>query len=120
MVVDEYGGFEGMLSRVGLTGRLLAKAAPAPDSSTTIQPAGQNLYLVDGSTRLEELERELEFTLEAEGVDTIGGLVMNHFGYPPKPGETLTIGGLHIKVKRTSRARVQQLELRVTEEDVAS
>lgn len=120
VVVDEYGGFEGILSRVGLTARLLAKAAPAPDSSTTIQPAGQNLYLVDGSTRLEEIERELEVTLDAEGVDTIGGLVMNHFGYPPKPGETLSLEGLDIKVKRTTRARIQQLELRVTGEDVVS
>jgi Mg2+/Co2+ transporter CorC len=48
---------------------------------------------------------------------------MNHFGYPPKPGETLVIGMLDIKVKRTTRTRVQQLELRVVEsrpeEDVA-
>lgn len=119
VVVDEYGGFEGILSRAGLTARLLAKAAPAPDTSTTIQPAGQNLFLVDGSTRLDEIERELEVTLESEGVDTIGGLVMNHFGYPPKPGETLSIGGLDIKVKRTSRARVQQLELHVRGEEAA-
>jgi Mg2+/Co2+ transporter CorC len=54
-------------------------------------------------------------SFDAEGVDTIGGFVMNHFGYPPKPGEKLTIGTLDIKVKRTTRARVQQLELRVME-----
>lgn len=115
VVVDEYGGFEGLLSRNSVTARLLAKAAPAPDTSSGIQPVGQNRYLVAGSTRLDEIERELEVTLEAEGVDTIGGLVMNHFGYPPKPGESLTIGSLDIKVKRTSRTRVQQLELHVNE-----
>jgi putative hemolysin len=44
---------------------------------------------------------------------------MNHFGYPPKPGEKLTIGSLDIKVKRTARARVQQLELHVLEAEEA-
>jgi putative hemolysin len=70
---------------------------------------------VAGNTRLDEIERDLEMSFDEEGVDTIGGLVMNHFGYPPKPGETLTIGTLDIKVKRTTRTRVQQLELRVIE-----
>ena len=115
IAVDEYGGFEGLLTRANVVSRLLAKAAPAPNASPGIQPLGQDRYLVAGSTRLDEIERELELNLDAEGVDTIGGLVMNHFGYPPKPGEKLTIGGLDIKVKRTNRARVQQLELHVLE-----
>lgn len=115
IAVDEYGGFEGLLTLPNVVSRILAKAAPAPNTSSGIQPLGQDRYLVAGSTRLDEIERELEVNLDAEGVDTIGGLVMNHFGYPPKPGEKLTIGTLDIKVKRTNRARVQQLELHVQE-----
>ncbi|MFZ4764627.1 MAG: transporter associated domain-containing protein [Roseimicrobium sp.] len=111
VALDEYGGFEGLLSRDCVTSYLLAKAAPTPHASLGIQALGRNRYLVAGNTRLVEIEHELEITLEAEGVDTIGGLVMNHFGYPPKPGESLTLGELDIKVRRTSHARVQQLEL---------
>lgn len=113
VVVDEFGGFEGVLTRHNVTERVLAKAAPSQYGFASIQSIGPNRYLVAGSTRLDEIERELDVTLEAEGVDTIGGLVMNLFGYPPKPGERLTVGGLDIKVKKTARARVQQLELRV-------
>lgn len=115
IAVDEYGGFEGLLTRANLITLVLGKAAPAQNSVSGIQLIGQNRYLVAGSTRLDELEHDLEVSFDAEGVDTIGGLVMNHFGYPPKPGEKLTIGTLDIKVKRTTRARVQQLEIIVTE-----
>lgn len=115
VVVDEYGGFEGLLSRANVVELLLAKAAPAPTSSAGLQGIGPDRYLVTGTTRLDELERELEVEFAAEGVDTIGGLVLNAFGYPPKPGEHITLAGLHIKVKRTARARIQQLELHVLE-----
>jgi CBS domain containing-hemolysin-like protein len=117
VAVDEYGGFEGLLTRGNVISLVLAKAAPAQNAVSSIQAIGRNRYLVAGGTRLDEIERDLEMSFDAEGVDTIGGLVMNHFGYPPKPGEKLTIGGLDIKVKRTTRARVQQLELHVIESD---
>lgn len=115
VAVDEYGGFEGLLTRGNIVSLVLAKSAPAQNAVSGIQPIGPGRYLVSGGTRLDEIERDLEMSFDAEGVDTIGGFVMNHFGYPPKPGEKLTIGTLDIKVKRTTRARVQQLELRVTE-----
>lgn len=121
IAIDEYGGFEGLLSRTNIVERVLAKTAPTQNTLTGIQSIGPNRYLVAGSTRLKEIEQELEVTLKAEGIDTIGGLAMNHFGYPPKPGEHFRTEDLNIKVKRTSRARILQLELRVrkTEEDDA-
>lgn len=119
IAVDEYGGFEGLLSRANIVERILAKTAPAQNTQTGIQSIGPNRFLVAGSTRLKEIEQELGVTLRAEGIDTIGGLAMNHFGYPPKPGELFNTDDLVIKVKRTSRARILQLELRVvkTEEE---
>ena len=59
------------------------------------------------------MNRELEIELEAEGVETLGGLVFSQFGYLPKPGERLELDGVTIKVKRTARNRVTQLEIRV-------
>jgi CBS domain containing-hemolysin-like protein len=115
VVVDEYGGFEGLLTKANVVEQILAKVAPAPTSSAGLQSIGPDRYLVSGTTRLDELERELELEFDVEGVDTIGGLVLNAFGYPPKPGEHIIVAGVHIKVKRTARARIQQLELHVLE-----
>ena len=70
---------------------------------------------------MDEINRELDASLEAAGIDTIGGLVFNHLGYLPRPGERVEMGGLLLKVKRIGRNRIQQLEARQrpTKEDEA-
>ena len=116
VIVDEYGGFEGLLAQGNIIERLLAKAAPAQSSEPSIQSLGQGRYLVIGTTRVDEVNRELGLELDAEGIDTIGGLVFNSIGFLPKPGERLQIGGIAIKVKRIARNRIQQLELEIKTE----
>lgn len=116
VVVDEYGSFEGLLTRDRFVELLLSKAAPSAANTLGVQPIGPDRYLVPGHTRLEEIERELGLILPpSEGVDTLAGLVMNHFGYPPKPGEMLALPGAQLKVKRTSRARILQVEVELLE-----
>ena len=46
---------------------------------------------------------------EEEGIDTIGGLIFNRLGQLPKKGQELQIGGLHVKVRRVSRKRVDEV-----------
>jgi CBS domain containing-hemolysin-like protein len=113
VIVDEYGGFEGLLAHGNIVERLIGKAAPAPSSELAIQSLSEGRWLVNGSARLDEVNRELEIELDAEGVETVGGLVFSRFGYLPKPGERLELDGVTIKVKRTARNRVTQLEIRV-------
>lgn len=112
-IVDEYGGFEGLLTHANMVERIVGKSAPAPSTQRAIQMTGEGRYLVNGSTRIDDVNSELEIDLESEGVDTIGGLVFNHFGYLPKPGERATLEGVTVKVKRIGRNRITQLELRV-------
>lgn len=117
VVVDEYGGFEGLLARVNIIERLIGKTAPAQNYEQSIQSLGHGRYLVSGTTRVDEVNRELDLELDAEGIDTIGGLIFNRFGYLPKPGERLDLDGVSIKVKRIARNRIQRLELSIKNED---
>ena len=125
LVVDEYGGLEGMVSQEEIVDWLLYDAAPWQGEGGEIRELGQGRYLMDGATRLDHIGDELSITLSAEGIDTIGGLAFTHLGHLPKPGERITVDGIDIKVRRVSRSRVQQVELRLpdrkgkTEEDEA-
>ena len=47
--------------------------------------------------------------LEAEGLDTIGGLVFNRLGYLPKPGEKLELGVLKVVVKQVGPKRIEEV-----------
>lgn len=116
VILDEYGSVEGLLSGTNISERLLYKAAPAQSAERAIQPLGAGRYLVSGLARIDDVNRELEVDLNAPaGMDTIGGLVFNRLGYLPRPGEQVQIGEVVMKVKRTTRNRIQQLEVQVDE-----
>ncbi len=115
LIVDEYGGLEGMVSQEEIVDWLLYDAAPWQGDGGEIRELGQGRYLMDGATRLDHIEDELGVTLEAGGIDTIGGFVFTQLGHLPKPGERVSIDGTDIKVRRVSRSRVQQVEMRLPE-----
>ncbi|KOE56953.1 hypothetical protein S23A_0201670 [Aggregatibacter actinomycetemcomitans serotype b str. S23A] len=49
-------------------------------------------------------------------MDTIGGLVMQAFGYLPKRGEEITLDNLHFKVTSADSRRIIQLRVTVPDE----
>jgi|GEM_PF-6306718 len=116
IVVDEYGGFQGLLTHQDVVNHVLSKTAPASEHQASIQPMGSNRYLIAGNTRLAEVEHELDINFDNDSVDTIGGLVINLFGGTPKPGQRIMLQGFEIKIKKTAKLRVQQLEIRLMED----
>lgn len=123
LIADEYGGLEGMITRREIADWLLYEAAPWHGESSEIRDLGGGRYLLDGGTRLDHLKEELGVDLQADGIDTIGGLVFNQLGHVPKPGERISTDTAGIKVRRIVRARIQEVELRLkpkpADEDVA-
>jgi CBS domain containing-hemolysin-like protein len=114
IIVDEYGGLEGLVTRREIADWLLYDTAPWLGEASEIRDLGRGRFLVDGGTRLDHLRKELDLPLEDEGsIDTIGGLVFNQLGHVPKPGERLSLPGCEVKVRRVVRARIQELELRI-------
>lgn len=113
LVVDEYGGLEGLVSQEEVVDWLLYDAAPWRGEGGEIRETGEGRYLLDGATRLDHIESELSLSISSEGIDTIGGFVFTQLGHLPKPGERIHLEGADIKVRRVSRSRVQQVELRL-------
>jgi putative hemolysin len=126
LIVDEYGGLEGMVSQEEIADWLLYEAAPWQGEAGEIRELSPGRYLIDGGTRLDDVCSELQLILPAGGIDTIGGFVFNQIGHVPKAGERIKVEGGEFKVRRVVRARIQQVELRMhqlhtteTEEDAA-
>lgn len=115
LIVDEYGGLEGMVSQEEIADWLLYEAAPWQGEDVEIRELGPRRYLLDGGTRLEDVSELLGENLQSGGINTIGGYVFNELGHLPRAGERLRLTHGEIKVRRVVKARVQQLELRVHE-----
>ena len=94
---------------------ILSEAAPLRgDVDLYIEPLEDGKFLVSGDARLDDLREHLGFDLEADGIDTIGGLVFNRLGYLPQVGTKIELPRLTATVRRTSRKRIQELLLEKT------
>jgi CBS domain containing-hemolysin-like protein len=115
IVIDEFGGTEGIITMADIVEEILSDAVPARgDADLYIEPLENGQFLVSGRARLDDLREHLGFELEADGIDTIGGLVFNRLGYLPQAGATIELARLTITVRRTSRKRIQELLLEKT------
>jgi putative hemolysin len=115
IVVDEFGGTEGIITMSDIVEEILSDAAPARgDVDLYIEPLENGKFLVSGHARLDDLREHLGFELEADGIDTIGGLVFNQLGYLPQAGARIELPRLAVIVRRTSRKRIKELLLEKT------
>src|SRR5881396_2148973 len=83
VVVDEFGGTEGIITMDDIMEEILSDAISRGDVDLYIEPLGHGRFLVSGNARLDDLSEHLGFRIDAdaEGIDTIGGLVFTRLGY---------------------------------------
>lgn len=110
VIVDEFGGTEGMITLSDIIEEIISDAVPAADQGLYIEHAGNGRVIASGQTRLDDLT-ELGFNLEEEGsgLDTVGGLIFNRLGFLPKAGTHLEINDVSLTVRRSSRKRVEEV-----------
>jgi CBS domain containing-hemolysin-like protein len=113
VVVDEFGGTEGIITMEDIVEEILSDALPGGgvDVDLYIEPREDGKFLVSGNARLDDLSDYLGFRIDAEGIDTIGGLVFTKLGYLPPSGTQLEIPRLAITVRRAGRKRIEEVLL---------
>jgi CBS domain containing-hemolysin-like protein len=114
IVVDEFGGTEGIITLNDITEEIISDAAPLGDADLYIEPLEDGRFLVSGNARLDDLSEHLGFELEADGLDTIGGLVFNRLGYLPPSGTRFEMPRLAVTIRRAGRKRIEEILLEKT------
>lgn len=109
IVVDEYGGTEGIVTLADIIEEVVGDAVPAGGEDLYIEALDDHRLLVGGHARLDDISEHPGFELEAEGLDTISGLIFNRLGYLPKAGATLEIEPLTLTVRQVSRKRIGEV-----------
>jgi CBS domain containing-hemolysin-like protein len=108
MLVDEYGGTAGIVTLQDLLGALVGRIeAEQPFESSALagqqsRSAPDGSLLVDGLTRLSELEDLLGIRVDEElraEVDTVGGPVMLRLGSVPAIGDQVGISSWLLRVE---------------------
>lgn len=111
IVVDEFGGTEGIVAPPDLVEQIISDAIPSAGEELYIESAGEGRLLLAGHVHLDDLSERTGIELEAEGLDTIGGLVFNQLGSLPRPGDVVELKGMRLTIRRVTRKRIAEMLL---------
>jgi CBS domain containing-hemolysin-like protein len=109
IVVDEFGGTEGLVTFNDIVEEVIGDAVPRGEDELYIEEVAPGKWLASGGARLDDLSELVGVDLRREGLDTIGGLIFNELGYLPKPGAIVEITPLHFEIRQSSRKRILEV-----------
>jgi len=112
VVLDEFGGVEGVVTLDDFIEEILRAAAPRVEADLYIEQTGEGRLMASGSARLEDLSEYLGFDARMEGVETIGGYIINSLGKLPYQGASVRLGSWKVTVRSMMQRRVREVMLR--------
>ncbi len=113
VVVDEYGGTEGLITMEDLLEEIVGEIRDESDIEAPRFERRGDAWEVDGAVLLDELEGSGLDVGEHDTQSTVGGAVLAVLGRIPRVGDVVEIGGCKVEV--TSLARRRVVRVRVTQ-----
>lgn len=115
VVVDEYGGTAGIVTMEDLVEEIMGNIRDEyDDEEEEIVEESENVFTVDGTAYIEEVNELVGEVIPEGDYDTLGGFIISQLGFLPKDGEMnevvyenvkLTI--LNVEERRIGKVRVE-------------
>jgi putative hemolysin len=118
IVVDEYGGTEGIITMEDLLEEIVGNIYDEFDEpeQPEIVPLAENEWRVTGSTPISSLVDDLDLPLpESDDYDTLGGMIVTRLNAIPKDGEELDleVNGVALHVEKIQEHRIESVVIRL-------
>jgi CBS domain containing-hemolysin-like protein len=119
LTVDEYGGITGLVTMEDLLECIFGEIHSPSDEQyqISIKDPREGRYIVEGGISVSEFNQEMGSHLSDEWGETIGGLILHHYGELPSEGASLEIGGFRFVVVEVEENRIKTLEFEKTREE---
>ena len=126
LVIDEYGGTDGLVSLEDIVEMVVGDIIDEHDKDTPdVTPTGDGAFIVDGKADIEDVAKVIgdDFSPGEHGeyVDTIGGMMFNFLGRVPAKGEVVQpIPGFVFHVLDADPRRVKRVRIAPVKEETAA
>lgn len=118
--IDEYGQTAGLITLEDILEEIVGDIQDEYDQEEEdIVSVEESVYLVKGTTTLEDLSKELERDLTDEDCETLSGLMVTELGYIPSEGEkfTMTYKGCRMEIVEAKNKMITLARVTVLPEE---
>lgn len=113
LVVDEYGDIQGLVTLEDILEEIIGDFTTSflPDHSKEANLQQDGSVLIDGSTNIRELNKELTWHFPTEGPKTINGLILEYLEEIPEANISLRLAGYPIEILEMQDNRVKTVRV---------
>lgn len=116
IVIDEYGGFSGVVTIKDLIEEITGELNDCDDNDEEeIKQIDSKTFLVDGITSLDEINKKLQLDLECKEVDTLSGFIINLIGKIPSKEDEMNIEykNINFKIDKFNEKRIERILINI-------
>ena len=112
IVVDEYGGTAGLITIEDLVEVIVGDIEDEYDEEEDeIQVINSNEFLVEGSTKISDVNEVLGIELESEEFDSIGGYIIGYIKHIPEENEVIEVDGIKFNIESVDKNRIKKIRI---------
>jgi magnesium and cobalt transporter len=114
IVADEFGGIAGIVTIEDVLEQIVGEIEDEHDQGdddSFITELDNNVRMVKALTTIEDFNQHFETKFDEKEFDTIGGIVVQHFGRVPECDEAITINDWRFKVVNGTGRRINLMEV---------
>ncbi|HPO03973.1 MAG TPA: hemolysin family protein [Bacillota bacterium] len=119
ILIDEYGGFSGIVTMEDLVEEIMGDIADEfDDAEEYLTKLDDNTYILDGLISLYDLNDYLDLQLESENSETLGGFLLEKLGEIPEENlaeyPVIEADNLCFKIEAVNDRRIEKVKLSIT------
>ncbi|WP_195972903.1 HlyC/CorC family transporter [Clostridium thermobutyricum] len=112
IVLDEYGGTVGIVTIEDLIEEIVGDIEDEYDQERDmIEVIKEDEYIVDGSSRLDDVSELIGVNMESEEFDSVGGLIIGALGRIPEHKEEVIIDRIKFIVEEVDKNRIKKVRI---------
>lgn len=119
VLIDEYGGFSGIVTVEDLVEEVMGDIEDEYDSTTAkIKKIDDSTYVIDGLVTIDEINNRLDLNIYSENYDTVSGFLIDQIGSIPqeKDDRVIEIDNLVFKLESVKNKRIDKVKLYIGKE----
>lgn len=113
IVLDEYGSTAGLITLEDLLEEIVGEIRDEydEDEEDSIRCINEHEYIVDGNTKLDDINEIIGLNIESDDYDSIAGHIIDLLDHLPEEGESITTYNVTFTVKSVEKNRIDKIHI---------